>query len=577
MIVLALHPGLSDASAVLFDEYRVLGAVQHERLSRSKGDGVHSKAWAWACADELLAMAGLTRQQVDAVALSRGAMPSAFARKNPQSGQSFAAAKGDNSTEPSPFFLLDTALFHAGSSDAETVFDSAAFLQASGLRADVTVHYSNHHRCHALPALFFTDWDEALIYTADGGGDNAFSSARSFRDGMVQELFGGDETLLQQRSNANSLGLAYGVATEMLGFRMMRHEGKVTGLAACGQPRFYPALAEHFTVHDSGEITTDWPTLAAMRAGMEQICAGGSPQDIACSVQTLLETCLERAVKTLLTRHAHRRLGLAGGVFANVKLNRHLAESCDLEELFIVPAMGDEGLSLGAGLDYLLTRDGLSAWLKQRYRLETVYWGRDYDHAGQATFEQTAGLRKTSEAPAEGAAERLAGGEIGAIYSGRMEFGPRALGARTILANPARRDTHDELNRRLSRSEFMPFAPVIRAERAAEVFEITPQIAYACRFMTITTGVRAAWREKIAAVVHVDHSARPQVIDGQHNRLYGDILEAFERKTSLPVLINTSFNVHEEPIVNAPAEAIRALCDGRIDFLVTPHGLYVRS
>lgn len=158
-----------------------------------------------------------------------------------------------------------------------------------------------------------------------------------------------------------------------------------------------------------------------------------------------------------------------------------------------------------------------------------------------------------------------------------MEYGPRALGARSILANPSRRETHDLLNERLSRSEFMPFAPVITAEKAATVFDVSPVNAYACRLMTITCNVKPEWRQRIAAVVHVDGSARPQIIERETNALYYDILNAFERESGLPVLVNTSFNVHEEPIVNKPSECIRALLDGRIDFVVTTQGIYERA
>jgi carbamoyltransferase len=150
------------------------------------------------------------------------------------------------------------------------------------------------------------------------------------------------------------------------------------------------------------------------------------------------------------------------------------------------------------------------------------------------------------------------------------------LGARSILANPSRRETHDLLNKRLSRSEFMPFAPVIAAEKATTVFDITSVNANACRFMTITCNVKPEWRQRIAAVVHVDGSARPQTIERETNPLYYDILQAFERESGLPVLVNTSFNVHEEPIVNKPSECVRALLDGRIDFVVTTKGIYER-
>ena len=194
-----------------------------------------------------------------------------------------------------------------------------------------------------------------------------------------------------------------------------------------------------------------------------------------------------RSVERLLRRHPARHLGVAGGVFANVRLNRILAEKLPLDEIFVFPAMGDEGMPAGGALCYLLQRDGLPHWLAQRHRLHDVYFGRDYTDAVDATLQSSAGVRSTGEAPVDGAARRLHAGERGAIYTGRMEYGPRALGARSILANPSRRETHDLLNQRLARSEFMPFAPVIAADKAATVFDINAVNAYACRFMTITT------------------------------------------------------------------------------------------
>jgi carbamoyltransferase len=314
-----------------------------------------------------------------------------------------------------------------------------------------------------------------------------------------------------------------------------------------------------------------------MQALLTDMAREGRREDVAASIQAVLEDTMLTSVRRLLERYPARHLGLAGGIFANVKLNRLLAETLPLDEVFIFPPMGDEGLPVGGGLAYLLARDGLAHWLGHRHRLDDVYFGRDYTAEEDATLSAAPGIRRTAQVPVDGAARRLAAGQIGAIYTGRMEYGPRALGARTILANPSRRDTHDLLNERLDRSEFMPFAPVISAERAAEVFDVNPRNAYACRFMTITCEVRPAWRERIAAVVHVDHSARPQVIERATNPLYYDILGAFERETGIPVLVNTSFNVHEEPIVNRPAECVKALADGRIDFVVTTQGLYERA
>jgi carbamoyltransferase len=268
---------------------------------------------------------------------------------------------------------------------------------------------------------------------------------------------------------------------------------------------------------------------------------------------------------------------VSGGLFANVKLNRLLAERLPIDEIFVFPAMGDEGLTVGGALSYLMKRDGLEAWLDQRRGLASLYLGRDYTESADRVLAGSRGLRPTGEDPVAGSAARLAEGRIGAIYTGRMEYGPRALGARSILANPSRRETHDLLNFRLSRSEFMPFAPVVTAGNADSIFDISPVMARACENMTITCNVKPEWRSRIAAVVHVDGSARPQIIERNVNPLYYDILAGFERATGLPVLVNTSFNVHEEPIVNTPAECARALQDGRIDFVVTQGGLYERG
>jgi carbamoyltransferase len=240
----------------------------------------------------------------------------------------------------------------------------------------------------------------------------------------------------------------------------------------------------------------------------------------------------------------------------------------------VFPPMGDEGLPVGGSLVYLLQRDGIARWLKQRRRLEDVYLGRDYTDLVDDTLAEMRGIRRLAGDPVEGTAKRLAAGEIGAIYTGRMEYGPRALGARSILANPSRRETHDLLNTRLDRTEFMPFAPVIAADKAAEVFDVNKVNAYACRFMTVTCNVRPNWRDRIPAVVHVDGSARPQTIARETNPLYFDILAAFEHTTGIPVLVNTSFNVHEEPIVNTPRECAQALLDRRIDFVVTQQAIY---
>jgi carbamoyltransferase len=280
------------------------------------------------------------------------------------------------------------------------------------------------------------------------------------------------------------------------------------------------------------------------------------------------------SIRNLLANFPSKHLGVAGGVFANVRLNRLLAERLGLDEIFIFPTMGDEALPVGSALIYLLERDGFKAWLDRRRLLGPICLGRDYTSAIDPALAALPNVRRVDGAPVAQAVNRLVEGKIGAIFTGRMEYGPRALGARSILANPSRRETHDLLNQRLARTEFMPFAPVVAAERAGEVFDVNAVNARACQYMTIACDVRPQWRDRIPAVVHVDGSARPQTIRREDNPLYYDIVQGFAAASGLPILVNTSFNVHEEPIVNSPAECTKALRDGRIDFVVTGQGVY---
>lgn len=565
MKILGIHPGHHDSAVAAFNDYTLVAAVQLERLTRRKGDGHGIPEAAIA---EALTIAGWTAQEVDAVAFTRTAFPWGFySHFSP-----WRRFKDSIRGRTDRLRTVTTELRRAGRSDAEGILDHNAIRAALGLRPDCRLYFANHHNSHALASLFFTDWEDALLYTADGGGDEVQYSHRLLRGGAL-ETFYGDDRWLKGPTRIDSLGLAYGYATAALGFKMLRHEGKLTGLAAYGEPSLLPAMAAHFRVDEDGQIHSDYSDYKAMRAHIEHLAQGAKREDVAASIQALLENTIFDSVQRLIHKTGSRKLGLAGGVFANVRLNRVLAEGLPLDEVFIFPAMGDEGLPVGAALEFLMQRDGLGAWLERRTRLPDLYLGRDHGAEADAILSQ--GARAVPGDPVAEAVERMANGEAGAIYTARMEYGPRALGARSIIASPADRGVNDRLNARLERTEFMPFAPVVLEEDADTVFEVTPANRYACRFMTITTGVKPEWIEKIPAVVHVDNTARPQVISQASNPLYHALLTGFKAKTGLPVLINTSFNVHEEPIVNTPQECLRALTDRRVDFVVTPKAVYV--
>ncbi len=413
-----------------------------------------------------------------------------------------------------------------------------------------------------------TDWEkDTLIVTCDGGGDYAQYSAYHYDGKKLNVLLGGEETLIEKRQNTGaSIGLAYAYATELCGFKRNRHEGKLTGLAAFGAPSAAKAIIEAFTIGDDGSVSTALDGQEGLEAYLDKVFSNMSNEDIAASIQKATEDIVSAWVKKLLEITGAKYIAMSGGVFSNVKLNQCIAEIDDVEEVFIFPAMADEGLSVGACVDYLVDKNGINSL--ERKRLNNVYLGWAYDSASIIEAAIKDGLNVDKGNAADKATKLLAEHKVGAIFSEAMEMGPRALGARTILANPAKRDINDSINKRLQRTEFMPFAPYVCDIDADDVFELSDITKYACRFMTITTNVKPQWKEKIAAVVHVDGTARPQIIERKDNPLYYDILQKFKSETGLPVLVNTSFNAHEEPIINTPEEALQALKDNRIDFIV---------
>jgi carbamoyltransferase len=572
MRILAFQSGIHDASAAAFEDYRLVAAVQEERLRREKGCGGDVP---WLAIDEVLQIAGWSRREVDAIATIRGPFPLHYFRFSPLRELYYAARKSVGH-ERYNRDLANACTAH-GTSDALKLFRTDSFLRENAFRPDTALFFANHHAAHGLAALFHTDWDDALVYTADGVGDNISYSIRTLRDGRLDLHYGDDSLLAKRRATHDSLATAYGFATMACGFRMWRHEGKLTGLSARGAPVLADALARHFRLSAEGLIESDFKSTAIMGETILNLCRHHSREDIAASIQKVAEDFILQAVRYWIDRTGTRRLAIAGGLFANVRINRRLAEELPLDEIFVFPAMGDDGLAVGAGLSFLLERDGLPGWLAQRRRLDNLYLGRDYDEAIDRSLGKADNIRRLAGDPVAVATELVCAGKAGAIYTGRMEYGPRALGARSILASPADAGINDRLNERLNRSEFMPFAPVVLEEDADRVFDITPVNRYAARFMTITCAVKAEWRSRIPAVVHVDGTARPQILRDQDNPLYADILRRFRSATGLPVLVNTSFNVHEEPIVNRPEECLQALTEGRVDFIVTRNAVYMPS
>jgi carbamoyltransferase len=363
--------------------------------------------------------------------------------------------------------------------------------------------------------------------------------------------------------------------TRLLGFQALRHEGKVVGLAALGDARpLYDVFAKALCVSDDGtHIASEFagPTPSAEARRLEHLRSairGHSRENVAAAAQQLLEDVVVQLVKNFLLQTGMRNVALNGGVFANVKLNQRIAELREVDSVFVFPAMSDTGNSVGAVLLELARRDPSA--LAQPRRLEHVYLGAAYDEADIAAALRAAGCaaeKLDAATLVARAAQAIHTGRVVGWFQGRMEFGPRALGNRSMLARPTDASINDWLNERLDRSEFMPFAPSVLSEHADEIFIGVEKARHTAEFMTITFNVKPEWRSRIPAVVHVDGTARPQLVRRETNPLYHRLISAYHALSGIPLVLNTSFNVHEEPIVCAPPEAVRAFVEKRVDCL----------
>src|SRR6185436_17880138 len=281
MLILSLHSGPHDSSAALFDDYKVLAAVAEERLNRVKGSGGFPKA----ALAEVLRIAGVERRDVDVLVCTRGFFRRRYFtywRPHERLREGLRRVTGNEKTRE-----MNVVVGKLGRS-AEDVFDAGAFLADLGLRTDARLFFANHHFAHALPSLFFTDWNEALLYTADGSGDQVYYSHNLLRDATLTNLYG-DDRWLGRAHPSGSLGLAYGFVTEALGFRMNRHEGKLTGLAAYGEPTLLPEMQRHFRVTEDGRIEMDLANDRALRDCFRMLATSDTRENAAASVQALLE------------------------------------------------------------------------------------------------------------------------------------------------------------------------------------------------------------------------------------------------------------------------------------------------
>ncbi|MFQ5646297.1 MAG: carbamoyltransferase [bacterium] len=548
ILVLGISSLDNDSTAVLYKDGQLMMAVMEERLTKKK----HQNGFPVQAVARIFEDTGLSPDRIDAVAYPFFH----WARERDLLWKAFNADIRHSLTCDEPFasklwheaeYLRWTA--EASRNHKRFGIELEQNLQRMGLLSKL--RRVGHQAAHAGAAFYPSGFERSLILTLDWYGE-----------GLAGSVSLGDKHGIRRIHSIaypHSLGLFYAQVTGALGFKMSHHEGKIVGLAAFGDPEKLSTR-----VHCRFEETDgDFRYKAGMNFQFgKELAKEYSREDISAAYQDVLEKVVSRLVEYYVKQEKVDSLVFAGGVAANVKLNQRLFEIPGIENIYIYPAMGDDGSGAGAALT-LLAEKGIKP-----ERLESVFLGPEFsDDEIKAALEKSGLTFKYYKSVEEKIAGYLSRDKVVARFNGRMEYGPRALGNRSILYSAKDPGVNDWLNKQLKRTEFMPFAPATLAEEADRCFLNIKGSEWATRFMTITVNCTGWMKENSPAAVHVDGTARPQLVSPDSSPSFHKILKAYRKKTGLPTLINTSFNMHENPIVSSPGDAIIAYKQSRIDIL----------
>jgi carbamoyltransferase len=549
-----------DASAALLMDGKLAAFVSEERLSRVKhgfnlgGRTVLPRLAMQSCLEQ----AGIRWSDIDLVAHYCRFTPEGVGRRLRDVGESLDGSR---------FAMLQNEYETAYRSRVARDVLQAQLAECSTGRIDADrLVQVDHHLAHAAAAFHTSPFDEALILTVDGYGEE---------DSSLWAM--GDAAGIHPQGAIRlptSLGLLYQVVTTYLGFRSFGDEYKVMGLASYGDPRPFRSTFETFVGLNSDgtyEIAnlSRVDLLPLLRESFGEITPAGAysrkAADIAAALQATLERALLHHLSALKAREGVDRLCMSGGVALNACANGRILRSGLFRQIHITPAAGDDGASLGAAL--YVQHEVLRG--KQREPLRHVYWGPAFDRAEiEGSLRRAANVRwERRDDIEEVAAGLIADGLMIGWFQGRTEMGPRALGARSILADPRAAAIRDALNERVKRREpFRPFAPSVIDRRAPEYFDIPPGAD--SPFMLATFPTHETKRDTIPAVVHVDGSSRIQTVSQRENPRFYKMIERFCARTGVPIVLNTSFNRAGEPIVNSPQDAIRCFLESGLDALI---------
>ena len=556
--VLGISCYYHDASAALIRDGVVIAAAQEERFNRDR----YSPAFPLQSINYCLQEAGITILDVDEVAFYEK-MYLKFQRTviGHLCGFPFTLR---NFLDTMPLWLKDRL--------------AVSYEIEEQLTYRKPVLHVKHHLSHAAAAFLVSPFERAAILTVDGVGEYA-CAAWGVGNGT-------DIQIRKEMHYPHSVGLLYSILTAFLGFRVFTGEGKVMALAELGEPTYMEHFAKVIHIAKDGSFRIDTSYFSFNRGEKmhnEKFEALFGPQrvpeseltqrhkDIACSLQRTTEEVLLRMARHVHAVTGEKYLCVAGGVMLNVTANSRIRGETPFEDIFIQPAAGDAGSALGAAayvyhsvLGHPRKQSMTTCALGPSFRSRKVEVALRNARANFRKLERTELIPEV--------ARRLAEGQIVGWFSGRMEYGPRALGNRSILANPAVADMKDKINARIkARESFRPFGASVLHEHVSEYFEFEGDSP----FMLLVAKVRDELRQAIPAVIHVNGTSRIQTVTAEHNGVYYELIAEFHRQTGIPMLLNTSFN-HQEPIVQSPDEAYACFAKTGMDCLVVDDYLVER-
>ena len=543
--VLGVNCFSHDTSACLVVDGEVVAMGEQERFNRDQ----HTKAFPDDAVGFCLAQAGIDAAQLDAVA---------FAHHVPKD---FLRGAGDAIARAAPKRLAVQAFV-----DGRLAVRDRSFRRRWGYEGRV-IHVGHHH-AHAASAFYASPFERAAILTLDRGGDFLSTTLAVGEGSRIRTL--------DHVRNPHSLGEVYTALTWFLGFRPNADEGKVMGLAPYGTDRLVPDLRDLVRLDGNGLFRVNLRWFRYQREGrplsprfvrrhgearVPESEITDRDRDLAYAVQDVPEEAGVHLARRLQANTGLTNLCVAGGVALNSVMNARILKESGFKDIFVQPASSDAGNAMGAAL---------WTWHQvmgnpRKWSMEHPFWGVEHSEKAMAAALSDRGLTFGQVGcPEAEAARRLAEGKVVGWFQGRAEVGPRALGARSILADPRSPEMRDVVNARVKRREgFRPFAPAVLHERGADYFEDYCQTPY----MLLVLPVRGQKREVIPAVTHVDGTARVQGVTSDFNSPFHQLIRDFDRLTGVPVVLNTSFNLRGEPIVHRPEEAVTDFLRSDMDCL----------